>query len=64
MLNALDEDVLELLAEAFIKRILNTESEFIWKKQGDDVHVLRYPYDPGPDKLDDHAPMRKRGVGC
>ncbi len=29
MLNALDEDVLEMLAEAFIKIILNTESEFI-----------------------------------
>ncbi len=32
MLSVLDEDVLETLAEAFINRILNTESEFIWKK--------------------------------
>ena len=31
MLNVLDEDALDILAEAFIKGILNTESEFIWK---------------------------------
>ena len=43
MLNVLDEDVLDILAEAFTKRILNTESEFIWKKPDDDEHVIRYP---------------------
>ncbi len=61
MLNAFDEDVLEMLAEAFIKRILNTESEFIWKnKEEDDAHVIRYEYDPRPDKLDSYEPKRKR----
>ncbi len=29
MLNVLDEDVLETLAEAFTKRILNIESQFV-----------------------------------
>ena len=26
------------------------------------MHVIRYPYDPGQDKLDNHAPRRKRGL--
>ena len=62
MLNVLDEDVLELLAEAFTKRILNTESDFIWKEPEESAYVIRYPYDPGPDKLDNHTPTRKRGL--
>ncbi len=61
MLNDLDEDVLETLADAFIKGILNTESEFIWKnKEEDDAHVIRYDYDPRPDKLDNYEPTGKR----
>ena len=32
MLSVLDEDILDTLAEAFIKRILNVVGEFIWKK--------------------------------
>ena len=53
MLSALDEDILETLAEAFSKRVLNTEDDLIWKAPRESLHVLRYPYDPGPDRLDD-----------
>ena len=59
MLNVLDEDVLELLAEAFIKRILNTETDDLQKEPEDSAHVIRYPYDPGPARLDDHRPVKK-----
>ncbi len=53
--------MLETLADAFIKRMLNTESDFIWKNpEVDDAHVIRYKYDPRPDKLDDYEPTRKR----
>ena len=62
MLNVLDEDILELVAEAFVKRILNTESDFIWKEPEDSMYVIRHPYDPGPDILDNHEPRRKRGL--
>ncbi len=52
---------METLADAFIKRILNTESEFIWKnKEEDDAHVIRYEYDPRPDKLGNYEPKKKR----
>ena len=53
MLCVLDEDILESLAEAFSKKVLNVEGEFIWKAPGESHHVQRYPYDHGPDKLDD-----------
>ncbi len=56
-----DEDVLETLADAFIKRFMNTESDFIWKNpEKDDAHVIRYKYDPLPDRLDDYEPTRER----
>ncbi len=58
MLGLLDEDVLELLAEASTNMILNTESEFLWKEPRESACVLRYPHDPGPDKLDNH---RRKG---
>ncbi len=48
MLSVLDEDILESLAEAFTKRGLNAEGEFIWKAPKDSPHVVRYPYDHGP----------------
>ena len=63
MLSVLDEDVLKLLAETFIERILNTEASFIWKEPEESVYVVRYPYDPGPDKLDNHVLKRKKRVG-
>ena len=30
-------------------------------KEEDDAHVIRYEYDPRPDKLDNYEPKRKRG---
>ncbi len=53
MLSVLGEDILESLAEAFRKRVLNVEGEFIWKAPKDSPHVVTYPYDHGPDRLDD-----------
>ena len=53
MLSVLDEDLLETLAEAFSRRILNNEDNAIWKAPRDSYHVIRYAYDPRPDKLDD-----------
>ncbi len=53
MLSVLDEDILESLAEAFSKRVLNVEGEFIWEAPRESYHVQRYHYDHGPDKLDD-----------
>ena len=75
MLGALDEDILETLAEAFARRVLNTEDNLTWKAPRDSHHVIRYPYDPGPDRLDDFkrhrdggpdrkgAPEPTRGIG-
>ena len=54
----LDEDILESLAEAFTKRILNIEGEFILKAPRSSPFVLRYPYDHGPDVLDDFKRRR------
>ena len=42
MLSVLDEDILETLAEAFSKIILNVEGEFIWKKPRISLYV-EYP---------------------
>ena len=67
MLGALDEDILETLAEAFTRRVLSNEDHLIWKAPRDSHHVIRYPYDPGPDRLDDfkrHMGRWARQEGC
>ena len=63
MLSVLDEDLLETLAEAFSRRILNSEDNAIWKAPRDSYHVIRYEYDPRPDTLDDFKRPRIGGRG-
>ncbi len=63
MHSVLGEDLLETLAEAFSRRILNNEDNAIWRAPRDSDHVIRYEYDPGPDKLGDVKRPRKGGSG-
>ena len=64
MLCVLDEDILESLAEAFSKRVLNVEGEYIWKAPRESRRVQRCPYDHGPDKLDDFRRHGRRADVC
>ena len=48
MLSVLDEDLLETLAEAFSRRILSNEDNFIWQAPRESYHAIRYAYDPRP----------------
>jgi hypothetical protein len=57
MLSVLDEDILETLAEAFTKRIFNTESQFVWKKTREHPQTS-HPYDQRPDILGGHKKPR------
>ncbi len=53
MLSVLDEDVLETLADAFTKRILNIESQFVWSNVREEPKTQE-KWDPELDRLDGH----------
>ncbi len=64
MLSALDEDLLETIAEAFTRRIINNEDSLIWRAPKESYHVIRYPFDPGPNTMDDFKRRRQDTSGA